>query len=536
MAAEGLQRTHKQKTEVSRIMPATVSVNSTTEMAPSNVMVIFGGTGDLTRRKLFPALHHLWKERLGPERFAVVGVGREALSEAAYRDMLDAAVREYYGAGFDASVWEQMLRSIHYIPGEFADPELYAQLEHMLRRITGESQIAPNYLFYFATPPGFFAEIAAQLGRAGLLNESGDHWRRVVVEKPFGHDLPSALALNLELHRVMEEQQIYRIDHYLGKETVQNILAFRFANSTIEPIWNRRYIDHVQITVAESLGIEERGGYYDQAGALRDMIPNHLLAVLAVVAMEPPTSFGADAIRDEQTKVLRAIQPIGHDEVLAATVRGQYGAGVLPGGERVPAYRSEPKVDPESNTETYASMRLNIDTWRWAGVPFYLRTGKRMPGRFTEVVIQYMQAPNFMFRDSLLKRENVPANSMVLRIQPNEGIGLNFNAKVPGPATHLGSVDMDFSYAEHFSATPTTGYETLLYDCMTGDATLFKRADNIEAAWALMEPVLDVWAALPARDFPNYAAGTWGPEAADQLLTRDGRSWRPCRFCQQVKP
>ena len=517
-------------------MPVTDPANSVSEMAPSNVMVIFGGTGDLTRRKLFPALHHLWKEKLGPERFAVVGVGRDALSEGAYRDMLDAAVREHYGAGFDESVWGEMLRSVHYIPGEFADPELYRRLDELLQRITSESQIAPNYIFYFATPPGFFAEIAMQLGHAGLLKETGDHWRRVVVEKPFGRDLHSALELNRQLHQVLGEHQIYRIDHYLGKETVQNILAFRFANSTTEPIWNRRYIDHVQITVAESLGVEQRGGYYDQAGALRDMIPNHLLALLAVVAMEPPTSFEADAIRDEQIKVLRAIQPIGYDEVLAATVRGQYGAGTLPGGVRVPAYRSEPKVAPDSKTETYAAMRLMIDTWRWAGVPFYLRTGKRLPGRFTEVVIQYMHAPNFMFRDSLLKRDNVPANSLVLRIQPNEGIGLNFNAKVPGPTTHLGTVDMDFSYSEHFSAAPTTGYETLLYDCMTGDATLFKRADNIEAAWALMDPVLDVWSALPARDFPNYAAGSWGPEAAEQLLARDGRSWRPCRFCQKAAP
>jgi glucose-6-phosphate 1-dehydrogenase len=515
-------------------MPATNLVKHAAEMAPSHVMVIFGGTGDLTRRKLFPALHHLWKEKLGPERFAVVGVGRDALREAAYRDMLDTVVREYYGEGFDEAVWDQMLQSVRYIPGEFADPELYGRLDKLLQRISSESQIAPNYIFYFATPPGFFAGIAAQLGRAGLLNETDAYWRRVVVEKPFGRDLQSALQLNHQLHQVLREHQIYRIDHYLGKETVQNILAFRFANSTVEPIWNRRYIDHVQITVAESLGVEKRGGYYDQAGALRDMIPNHLLALLAVVAMEPSTSFDADAIRDEQTKVLRAIQPISHDEVLSATVRGQYGAGSLPGVGPVPAYRSEPNVDPDSKTETYAAMRLMIDTWRWAGVPFYLRTGKRLPGRFTEVVIQYMHAPNFMFRDSLVKRENVPANSLVLRIQPNEGIGLNFNAKIPGPTAHLGTVDMDFRYDEHFSVAPTTGYETLLYDCMTGDTTLFKRADNIEAAWALVDPVLDVWSALPARDFPNYIAGGWGPEAAEQLLRHDRRAWRPCRVCHEV--
>jgi glucose-6-phosphate 1-dehydrogenase len=332
---------------------------------------------------------------------------------------------------------------------------------------------------------------------------------------------------------VLQEHQIYRIDHYLGKETVQNILAYRFANSTIEPIWNRRYIDHVQITVAESLGVEQRGGYYDKAGALRDMIPNHMLALLSIIAMEPTNSFDADAIRDEQTKVLRAIQPIGHDEVLSVAVRGQYGAGTLPDGLAVPAYRDEPKVAADSKTETYAALKLMIDSWRWAGVPFYLRTGKRLPGRFTEVVVQYQHAPNVMFRDSLLKRENVPANSLVLRIQPNEGIGLHFNAKRPGPSTHLSTVDMDFSYSDHFAATPTTGYETLIHDCMSGDATLFKRADHIEAAWELLDPVLDVWAALPARDFPNYAAGSWGPAAADALLARDGDAWRPCRLCQQ---
>jgi glucose-6-phosphate 1-dehydrogenase len=516
-------------------MQATEPVNSAAETAPSNVMVIFGGTGDLTRRKLFPALHHLWKEKRGPDRFAVVGVGRETLSEAAYRDMLDAAVREHYGEGFDEALWGMMLRSVHYLPGEFTDPELYVRLDQLLQRITRERQIAPNFVFYLATPPAFFAEIAARLGHVGLLNETDGCWRRVVVEKPFGRGLRSALELNRQLHQVLREHQIYRIDHYLGKETVQNILAFRFANSTIEPIWNRRYIDHVQITVAESLGVEQRGGYYEQAGALRDMIPNHLLALLAVVAMEPSISFEADAIRDEQTKVLRAIQPIGHNDVLAATVRGQYGAGPVRGIGRVPAYRDEPNVAPDSKTETYAAMRLMIDTWRWAGVPFYLRTGKRLPGRFTEVVIQYMHAPYFMFRDSLVKREKVPANSLVLRIQPNEGIGLNFNAKVPGPTAHLGTVDMDFRYDEHFAAAPTTGYETLLYDCMSGDATLFKRADNIEAAWALVDPVLEVWSALPARDFPNYASGSWGPEEGDQLLARDGRAWRPCGVYREAK-
>jgi len=516
-------------------MSNTRPANPATEMASSNVMVIFGAGGDLTRRKLIPALYYLYREQLQPERFAVVGVDRREVDSAGYRDLLAAGAPEFLGAEYDRAIWERLLGSIHFLSGDFTEPAVYPRLVEQLGQLTADHGIPCNYLFYLATPPQFFIPITAQLGGTGLLAEEGGCWRRVVIEKPFGRDLQSAQELNRSLHEVLGEQQIYRIDHYLGKETVQNILAYRFANSTVEPIWNRRYVDHVQITVAESLGVETRGGYYEQAGALRDMVPNHLLAVLSVVAMEPPNSFDADNIRDEQVKVLRAIQPIGQDEVLSAAVRGQYGEGTLPDARRVSAYRSEPRVDPVSRTETYVALRLMIDTWRWAGVPFYLRTGKRLPGRFTEVVIQYRHAPNFMFRNSLVKRDRVPANSLVLRIQPDEGIGLNFNAKVPGPTTRLGTVEMDFRYDEHFSAKPTTGYETLIHDCMSGDATLFKRADNIEAAWSLMQPVLDVWEALPARDFPNYAAGSWGPEAADQLLARDGNTWRACKSCSAAK-
>jgi glucose-6-phosphate 1-dehydrogenase len=508
---------------------------SATETATPNIMVIFGASGDLTRRKLIPALYNLHREQLQPERLAVLGVDRRDVDDAGYRELLAAGVPEFLGADYDREIWERLLENFRFLSGDFTDPGIYPVLAERLGQLTAEYGIPCNYLFYLATPPQFFTTIAMQLGNAGLLAETGGCWRRVVIEKPFGRDLESAHELNRRLHEVLEEHQIYRIDHYLGKETVQNILAYRFANSTVEPIWNRRYVDHVQITVAESLGVEMRGGYYEQAGALRDMIPNHLLAVLSVVTMEPPNSFDADNIRDEQVKVLRAIQPIRQDEVLSAAVRGQYGEGTLPDGRRVPAYRSEPRVDPQSKTETYVALRLMIDTWRWAGVPFYLRTGKRLPGRFTEVVIQYRHAPNFMFRDSLVKRDRVPANSLVLRIQPDEGIGMNFNAKVPGPTTRLGTVEMDFRYDEHFSATPTTGYETLIHDCMAGDATLFKRADNIEAAWSLMQPILDVWEALPARDFPNYAAGSWGPEAADQLLVHDGNAWRPCKSCRISK-
>jgi glucose-6-phosphate 1-dehydrogenase len=495
-------------------------------------MVIFGAGGDLTRRKLIPALYSLYRDRYVPETFAVLGVDRGEQDAEAFRAQLDHGSREFLEGAVDETSWKRMLQCVHYLPGDFSDEMVYTRLAEELVLLSEHSGIARNYLFYLATPPRFFGEIAAQLGRAGLLDEACGYWRRVIVEKPFGHDLVSARDMNRLLHNVMQEQQIYRIDHYLGKETVQNMLAFRFANSTVEPIWNRQYIDHVQITVSESLGIGTRGNYYDSTGALRDMVPNHLLAVLSIVAMEPPNSFAANDIRDEQTKVLRAIQPLSTDEVLTSTVRGQYGAGIMPDGSRVASYRQESNVVPHSNTETYAAMKLMIDSWRWAGVPFYLRTGKRMPGRFTEVVIQYRHAPNIMFRNSLLRRENVSPNTLVLRLQPDEGIGMNFNAKIPGHATHLGEVGMNFRYVDHFAALPSTGYETLIHDCMSGDATLFKRSDHIETCWELVEPVLDVWSALPARDFPNYVAGTWGPEAAEQLLVRDGRSWRPCHACR----
>ena len=501
------------------------------DAAPPHIMVIFGAGGDLTRRKLIPAIYSLCHDGLVPEQFAVLGVDRREQDVDAFREQIDAGSLEFTAAGPDDAHWQRTLQCLHYLPGDFTDADLYQRLAARLADMTGDGALVPNYLFYLATPPRFFADIASGLGHAGLLDESGGHWRRVIIEKPFGHDLQSARDMNRQLHTVMAEHQIYRIDHYLGKETVQNILAYRFANSTIEPIWNRQYIDHVQITVAESIGVEGRGSYYDHSGALRDMIPNHLLAVLSIVAMEPSNSFDADAIRDEQTKVLRAIQPISHDEVLTTTVRGQYGPGTLADGTRLPGYRDEPEVAADSKTETYAALKLMIDSWRWAGVPFYLRTGKCLPGRFTEVVIQYKHAPNIMFRDSLLKRENVQPNNLVLRLQPNEGIGLNFNAKVPGHSTALGAVQMNFRYEDYFDNAPSTGYETLLHDCMSGDATLFKRADNIEASWELVDPVLEVWSALPAHDFPNYAAGSWGPSAAERLLTRDGREWRVCHAC-----
>ena len=361
-----------------------------------------------------------------------------------------------------------------------------------------------------------------QLGRQGLAKESGGAWRRVIIEKPFGSDLESAKALNREIRTILKERQIYRIDHYLGKETVQNILIFRFANGIFEPIWNRRYIDHVQITVAESLGVERRGGYYEHAGALRDMIPNHILQLVSLTAMEPPVSFEANAVRDEQAKILHAITPMLPEDVLTRAVRGQYDEGEIAGVRAAP-YRAEPFVDPLSSIETFVALKLSVDNWRWADVPFYIRTGKRLPRRSTEIAIQFRRAPHRLFRDTPV--DKLMPNRLIMQIQPDEGISLQFGAKVPGAHMRVGNVDMSFRYADYFGTEPSTGYERLLYDCMTGDATLFQRADMVEAGWNVVQPVIDVWKALPARNFPNYAAGSWGPKEADDLMRRDGRAW-----------
>jgi glucose-6-phosphate 1-dehydrogenase len=360
-----------------------------------------------------------------------------------------------------------------------------------------------------------------QLGGAGLVSEQNG-WRRVIIEKPFGRDYESARSLNKEIREVLDEKQIYRIDHYLGKETVQNILVFRFANGIFEPIWNRRYIDHIQITVAETVGVEQRGMYYDKAGTLRDMVPNHIFQLISLTAMEPPVSFDADVVRDEQTKILRALQPMTDEEVLTRTVRGQYGEGEVH-GSKVQAYRSEPMVAPDSRTETFVAMKLHIDNWRWADVPFYLRTGKALPKRATQIVIQFKRAPFVLFRRTAVNR--LEPNRLILHLQPDEGISLSFGAKIPGPVVQIGGVNMNFNYTDYFNATPQTGYERLLYDCMLGDATLFQRSDMVETAWHVVAPILDVWEALPPRRFPNYAAGTWGPPEADELLSKDNRHW-----------
>lgn len=494
--------------------------------APPAVIIIFGAAGDLTKRKLIPALLNLASQELVSSQVAIVGMDRVEMDSDTYRQTLSEEIETYVGDGFNQDVWNENVGKTYYMPGDFRNAESYQQLKTFLQHVDQEQGTPGNYLFYLATPPSFFGVIATELGKAGLTEEVDSQWRRIIIEKPFGRDLESARELNKTLHQSFEEKQIYRIDHYLGKETVQNMMAYRFGNGTVEPIWNHRYIDNVQITVAESLGVEDRASYYEEAGALRDMIANHLLAVLSVIGMEPPNSFEADAIRDEQTKVLKAIQPFSTEQVLTDTVRGQYGEGVLENGEKLGAYRDEPGIANDSNTETFVAMKLMIDSWRWAGVPFYLRTGKRMSERYSEVVIQYKCAPNMMFIGQHERRKNMKPDKLVLRIQPNEGISMGFNAKVPGIGFNVSQVRMDFDYNDYFDKTTTSsGYETLIYDCLCGDAMLFKRADNIEVCWELLQPILDVWQSQAADSFPNYSASSEGPNEADELLTRDGFSW-----------
>jgi glucose-6-phosphate 1-dehydrogenase len=487
------------------------------------VMVIFGAAGDLTSRKLIPALYNLSKSDLLSHEFAIVGISRSAMSADDFRNKLSADIKHYAGNEVDQDIVEWFLRRVYYVTGEFDDKNVYTQLKSFLEKVNEDHSTHGNYFFYLATAPSFFGPVVEQLAAVGLMEEDNQHWRRVIVEKPFGHDLESAKALNQQLLKVATEKQIYRIDHYLGKETVQNILAFRFANGIFEPIWNRRYIDHVQISVAETVGVEQRGSYYDHAGALRDMVPNHIMQLISLTSMEPPISFHADAVRDEQAKILHAIQPSSSEEVLTKTVRGQYGSGIMD-GHRVPGYREEEDVPQDSKTETFVAMKLLIDNWRWADVPFYLRTGKRLAAQNTHIVIQFRRAPFVLFRDTPV--ENLMPNQLVLHISPEEGISLQFAAKVPGPIMRLGAVDMNFEYADYFGTQPSTGYERLLHDCMIGDQTLFQRADMVEAGWCVVSPALDVWKALPPRNFPNYGAGTWGPKEADDLLERDSRHWR----------
>jgi glucose-6-phosphate 1-dehydrogenase len=494
-----------------------------TRQAGPCVIVILGATGDLTARKLIPAIYNLTRSNFLSREFALVGVARDKVDTEHFREMLAESLRKFAVSQVDNDLADWLSRRVYYLSGMFDDPQLYTRLTELLSTVDKTHNTNANYLFYLATSPVFFGEIVKQLGECKLTAEENHSWRRVIVEKPFGHDLDSARKLNKEMSTYLQEKHIYRIDHYLGKETVQNILIFRFGNGIIEPIWNRRYVDNVQITVAETVGVESRGGYFDQSGTLRDMVPNHIFQLLSLTAMEPPISFAADAVRDEQTKILHGLQPITAEEVLQRCVRGQYGEGFV-GEERCIGYRGEPNVDPESHTETFVAMKLQVENWRWADVPFYIRTGKRMAKRHTEIAVQFRRAPLRLFRDTPV--EKLKPNLLIIHIAPEEGITLSLGAKVPGPQVRIGSVNMDFRYNDYFGAAPSTGYEVLLYDCIVGDATLFQSAEMVEAGWAVMDPVIDVWKALPPRSFPNYAAGTWGPEAAASLIERDGRHWR----------
>jgi len=487
-------------------------------------MVIFGATGDLTKRKLFPALYNLAKDGHMPSNFAIVGVGRQEMLSDEFRDQMIANLKEFAGTNGDHELIKWFCDRTYYTGGDFNDDKkLFADIKDMLRDVCAANKIPENFFYYMAIPPDLFANVTEKIVANGLGKEEDGKWRRFIFEKPFGRDLDSAKQLNAELLQLLSERQIYRIDHYLGKETVQNLLVFRFGNSIFEPIWNRNFIDHVQITVAEKLGVELRGGYYDSAGALRDMIPNHIFQLVTLTAMEPPVSFDADSVRDEQAKILQAIQPFSPEDALHCAVRGQYDAGTID-EKSVPAYRTEEKVAPTSNTETYAALKLAIDNWRWADVPFYVRTGKRLATKHSSIVIQFKKAPFVLFRDTSIER--LTTNRIEIHIQPDEGITLHFGAKMPGPVVKMGAVDMDFNYVDHFGEQISTGYERLLFDCMIGDATLFQRADMVESSWRIVTPILDVWQAIPARNFPNYASGTWGPIEADELLTRDGRKWK----------
>ena len=484
--------------------------------------VLFGVTGDLTHRLVIPALYNLAAGNLLPENFCLVGVARKGMSSAQLTDSLMKGLRQYATRKIDDAVAKQLFSCVTCIEADNKDPASFDAMRGQLEKIEAERKTGGNRLFYLATPPSAFLPVAQQLGRTGMLKEDGS-WRRLVVEKPFGTDLESAKHLNAELLKLMDEHQIYRIDHYLGKETVQNILVLRFANGMFEPIWNRNHIDHIQITVDEKLGVGHRGSFYDQTGALRDMVPNHLFQLLSLVTMEPPSRFDAQAVRSEKAEVLSSIQQQTPEEAARNSVRGQYRGGKV-GDTEIEDYRKTEDVKPGSTTETYAALKLTIDNWRWAGVPFYLRTGKALGVKRTEIAIKFKQAPFAMFRDTPV--DKLSQNYLVISTEPVEGIELQFNTKVPGPAIDIDGVEMKFRYKDYFKAEPSTGYETLIYDCMIGDNILFQRADSVEAGWRAVQPFLDAWHKSGARGLKIYDAGSEGPEEADDLLARDGRSWR----------
>ncbi len=488
-------------------------------------LVIFGASGDLTARKLIPALYHLFCQEQLPKPFHIIGFARREKTDDSWRAEMQQAVRDFSRAREITSCqWQDFAAHLFYCQGDLSDPSAYGKLREKLAAFDIEA-LRHRVLFYLATAPSQFAEIARHLQQADLLHKTDttDAWQRLIVEKPFGHDLASAQQLNAELTEFVREKQVFRIDHYLGKETVQNILMFRFSNAIFEPLWNRQSVDHVQITVSEKLGVGQRGGYYEEAGALRDMVQNHLLQVLALIGMEPPVSLESEAIRDEKVKLLKSIQLIDPSQVAARVVRGQYREGLIDGQSRA-AYRQEPKVSPDSNVETFVALKLFIDNWRWAGVPFYLRTGKNLPLSASEVRIQYRPTPHVLF--AALCGLKLDANAITLRLQPDEGISLRFNGKIPGISSQLRPVRMHFSYHSEFGAYTPEAYERLLLDAIAGDSTLFIRRDVVEVAWSIVDPIRAGWANQPLTEREFYAAGTWGPAAADELLDQTGHTWR----------
>jgi glucose-6-phosphate 1-dehydrogenase len=486
------------------------------------VLVIFGASGDLTKRLLMPSFYNLACDGLLREQFAIVGIAMDEFTTESFRQKMSDDIKQFSTRKeFDTKTWDWLCSRLHYMQGKFDDSAAFARLAELVSKLDQQYQARGNVLFYMATPPPVFGLISDNLEKAGFKTSSAG-WKRIIVEKPFGADLPSAIALNREILKYWDENQVYRIDHYLGKETVQNIIAFRFSNGMFEPLWNRNYIDHIQFSVAESVGVEGRGGYYDRSGVLRDMLQNHMFQMLAYLCMEPPTSFAPEAVRNEKSKVLEAVRIMDAAGVRANTVRGQYGPGRSPDGQPAPGYREEPSVPPQSATETFAAVKLFIDNWRWLGVPIYLRSGKRLWKRGTEIVVQLKNPPDVVFRGTAV--ESLEPNRLIFHIQPDQGIELRFQAKTPGPEMSLQNVNMRFDYSQAFTSSRAIGYEVLIYSCMNGDATLFSRTDLVETAWRIAQPMLDVWKNEPA-DFPNYVAGSWGPKAAFELMERDGRKW-----------
>jgi glucose-6-phosphate 1-dehydrogenase len=484
-------------------------------------VVLFGASGDLAKRKVIPAMYDLAIHKALGVRYAIVGFSRTAMTDESFRTTVGDAAKTISEVGpIDPQQWSAFAANLFYSPGDYGKPESYAALAKRIKEISEQQKLGGNILFYVSTPPEVYPDIVEQLGKAGLNKPaSSDSWVRIIIEKPFGRDLASAEDLNHKVLSVFEERQVYRIDHYLGKDTVQNLLVLRFGNGIFEPLWNRNYVDHVQITNGETLGVERRGGFYETTGALRDMIQSHVLQLTSLVAVEPPASFGAIAVRNEKLKVLQSIRPFNPELMAQSVVRGQYAVGKI-GDKDVPGYRQEQGVDPHSRTETFVTAKVLIDNWHWAGVPFYLRTGKRLAKRSTEIVIEFRKAPHMVFRD-----KGIEPNRLILNIQPDEGISISFGAKRPGTEMNIGNVTMKFSYQEGFGEPPRSAYATLLNDCVRGDATLFDSGDNVEAAWALVDPILDVWSATKSASVPQYASGSWGPAESDALIERDGRHW-----------